>query len=381
MVATAPAMLRFTKKTELDELLYRIVVKLQLTATQHQLAVDRYTTISKWLSADGSALAEFDPIIYPQGSLRIGTTVKPKFKTEFDLDLVLELRALSYLLFPKPVLLLDLVEQRIKEHEKYRTMYERKNRCIRICYANDFHLDILPAGPDREMGGTCLLVPDRAMKGWKNSNPKGYANWFEQQLIEKAVKLMREIEPVPAREEVEVKHALKQATQLLKRDRDIRYADNLEQAPISIVLTTLAAQHYGAETSVSLGLHTVLTGIVSSFPSNDRLRVYNPSNWKEDLSERWNDNPDAYKAFVEGTRKLRQDWEGLLLTTGINEIAAKLSKLFGEEVTTAVVKERALEMEVKRQRGILGVSPSSGLIVSTTNTGATPIRQNTFYGA
>lgn len=364
---------------ELDDLLLRICLKLQIAASQYQLAKERYEAISKWLSAEGSILAGFDLVIYPQGSIRIGTTVKPIFQIEFDLDLVLEFRALNPRLFPNPVNLLDLVEMRIKEHATYRKMYERKNRCIRICYANDFHLDILPACPDRDAGGTCLLVPDREAQAWKPSNPKGYARWFESKAVPGVVKMTRDIEPIPAQEDVGEKFPLQLVTQLLKRDRDIRYQRNCQKAPISIVLTTLAASHYRGEESVSLSLLAILKNIVACLPANDRLRVYNPSNLKEDLSERWEKDREAYRLFVEGITAFHKDWEQLLTQRG-EGVTKSLELLFGEDLAKAVVREKTLEMELQRKREGLAIT-SSGIIVNATATGSIPIRSNTFYGA
>ena len=132
---------------QLDDLLERICSKLQITPTQHEQADDRYRAIGDWLEAEGSPLARAKPVIYPQGSLRIGTTVRPLTRREYDLDLVCELE-LDWRRIPNPVILLDVVEMRLKDHETYRTMLERKNRCIRVKYANQFHLDILPGCPD-----------------------------------------------------------------------------------------------------------------------------------------------------------------------------------------------------------------------------------------
>ena len=61
--------------SQLDDLLERICVKLQISPTQHQLAKNRYEAISNWLEAEGSPLVAVRPTIYPQGSLRIGTAL------------------------------------------------------------------------------------------------------------------------------------------------------------------------------------------------------------------------------------------------------------------------------------------------------------------
>ncbi|CAN5651536.1 hypothetical protein BH20ACI3_BH20ACI3_28170 [soil metagenome] len=105
-------------------------------------------------------------------------------------------------------------------------------------------MDILPACPDPEAGGTCILVPDREARSWKASNPKGHAAWFEAQAQVTAHTIKRYVEPVPTQEDADEKPPLKLATQLLKRRRDIMFLDDWDNAPISIVLTTLAAQHY-----------------------------------------------------------------------------------------------------------------------------------------
>ena len=98
--------------TQLDDLLERICLKLQLSPTQHKLAEDRYMAIANWLEVEGSPLQALLPIIYPQGSLRIGTTVKPWARQEYDLDFVCELQA-DWRQTLNPLALLDVVEGRL----------------------------------------------------------------------------------------------------------------------------------------------------------------------------------------------------------------------------------------------------------------------------
>src|SRR5262245_45844429 len=135
-----------TVSQQLSDLLLRICRSLQITATQHKAAEDHYNAIGSWLADPRSGLYRFRPQIYPQGSFRIGTTVKPRKRDEYDVDLVCELQA-DPRLFPAPVMLLNLIESRLREHGDYATRLERKNRCIRVLYARDFYLDILPGCP------------------------------------------------------------------------------------------------------------------------------------------------------------------------------------------------------------------------------------------
>ena len=190
--------------------------------------------------------------------------MKPRARQEYDLDLVCELQA-DWQRIPNPLVLLDAVEGRLCSHEKYKAMIERKNRCVRVKYANEFHLDILPACPDPASGNDCLVVPDCEARAWRPSNPKGYATWFEVQTETLQAFAVQKAEPLPEQESVEEKAPLKRAVQLLKRWRDISYARNLDMAPVSIVLTTLAAQHYGRQGSVNEALMGILNGRGSAF--------------------------------------------------------------------------------------------------------------------
>lgn len=363
---------------QLSDLLNRIGVKLQITPTQHQLAEQRYQEISDWLSTGDSPLARYSPTIYPQGSLRIGTTVRPLGRQEYDLDLVLEI-GWDWRRIRNPVVLLDLVETRLRQHDTYRDMLERKNRCIRVQYANQFHLDILPACPDPGSGNGCVVVPDREAKDWKPSNPTGYAAWFDRQAQVALFEMAKQVEPLPDWEPSQMKPPLNRAVQLLKRWRDIRYARTPDLAPISIVLTTLAGQHYGGEELVNQALERIVGGIVAALPTIGRLVVQNPSNPQEDLSERWDETPDAYQAFVAGMRELQVTWKQLNQQRGMSNVQATLRQLFGEEIAKTVVAEQTKAVESFRSRQSLGVGRGSGTLASIT-AGSVPIPRNTFYG-
>jgi len=228
--------------TQLDDLLDRACAALELSPTQHQTAEARYRAIGQWLSAPGTVLARFRPEIYPQGSLRIGTTVRPFARLEYDLDLVCELVGLDWQQVRNPIAVLNTAEQRLREHDTYKHMLERKNRCIRVNYANEFHLDVLPGCPHPGDGTDRILVPDRKAQAWTASNPKGYADWFEARCaLGEAV--IKAIQPLPAQEPADMKATLKRIVQLLKRWRDLRYRHDPANAPISIVLTTLAGTY------------------------------------------------------------------------------------------------------------------------------------------
>ncbi|MBZ5539843.1 MAG: nucleotidyltransferase [Acidobacteriia bacterium] len=381
-MATAKLGIWDSRFGQMNDLLRSICEELQVSPTAYDQAVNRYTAVCNWLEADGSAVAVFNPTIYPQGSMKIGTTVKPFGRDEYDLDLVCEFR-ISVDKLQSPLQLLKLLEARMREHELYRSILEMKNRCVRLNYANEFHLDILPACPDLSVGGTCLFVPDRKSQTWKPSNPKGYADWFESRcelalkMLIESRRLMTKAEPIPPQEATEEKAILKRVVQLLKRWRDVRYQREPKLAPISMVLTTMAAQAYGGERTVTEAMTSVLNSFVTQIAStNSRVYVLNPANRKEDLSERWGDAAQ-YRVFVDGIREFHEQWDRVLATSGIHNVSEQLEGFFGEPVKAAI-KKQARTLQDLREKSSLRVA-QAGLLSSAPAIGV-PVRSNTFHG-
>lgn len=379
---------RFPSSTtqQLDDLLYRICEKLQLTESQHRVAEERYHAIGDWLAGKGSPLFKYNPRIYPQGSLKIGTTVKPKGQEEFDLDLVCELTIVD-VKQSDPYVLIKAVYDRIASNDMYRQLLvPLKKRCVRLKYARDFHLDILPACPDTDAGGTCVWVPNKYDKvnnrwNWTPSNPLGYAEWFENRCKFRLVKAeaIEGVDPIPEPEDVDNKPTLKLAVQLMKRWRDI-ICESREDIP-SIILTTLAAQLFKGESSVSDCLASIFDNIgLMTSQSPGPLKVLNPTNQKENLSEKWEKNPIIYYRFCQKVQEFCEYWHNLLQPRGIDKIGNILYLLFSEDVVKKVIAEYAQKLEGYRKDGNLYVSKDTGYLTNSESQ-SIPIRRNTFYGA
>jgi len=265
----------------------------------------------------------------------------------------------------------------------YEGMVERKNRCIRLNYANEFHMDILPAHPADNTSSTCVKVPDRKAKGWKDSNPKGYANWFNDRSYQYEIMLEKraDIKPLPKDDGIERKPPLKRAVQLIKRYRDVYFEKDCDSAPISIVLTTLAGHLYEGQASVYDAISVILNGILEHLPRDGkRLVVLNPSNKDEDLSERWEGHPELYKKFVKFIKDFKANWDQLGELRGIQEVAEELKSMFGENIINETIKEQAEYMEKARETNQLGVFGSGLLVAAAKEEDVIPVRKNTFYG-
>ena len=133
--------LSFAEKQQFVGILELICQQLEISETRYQEAKGRYETISGWLADSDDYRLMFSKI-YPQGSFRHGTTVKPIGREEFDVDLVCHLRFVNGDSMPREIN--KLVGDRLRQNGTYEKMMEPLNRGWRITYANEFHLDITP---------------------------------------------------------------------------------------------------------------------------------------------------------------------------------------------------------------------------------------------
>jgi hypothetical protein len=375
-----------TPDGQLEDLLRRIAETLQLTSPQYQLAEDRYMAVAKCLAEAGSPLTLFLPDIYPQGSMALGTTCRPIRETEYDLDFVMELKRPPREI--TPVRLLDLLEGHLRANGNYASLVERKIRCIRLDYAGDFHMDILPALPDVPRGNGCIYVPDvpeGKLGGWKNSNPRGYVNWLNGQAalasMAETLEPRARVDPLPDQMPLHSIPPLKVAIQLIKRHRDMSFSNSNSDGPISIVLTTLAGQYYfGARTALQTVQETLVAwgSLIERTPGIPK--VYNPSNTAELLSERWEKDPGLYAEFKKWVGDLQRQWEELQ-SAKAPQIYRLLAKMFGESPTHMVIEAQAEALRESRSVGRLAVTAGGILTTKTPAQRVVPVREHTFFGS
>jgi hypothetical protein len=357
-----------------DEILLYVCERLQLTDTQHADAVRSYQAVGEWLQAPGSPFYYVAPTIYPQGSMALGTTVKPRHREEFDLDLVLDLAGWS----DGPLSLYQATLDRLRSHRDYAARVEPLRRCIRLHYAGQFHLDVLPARRDLARGGTCIEVPDRTLGGWKPSNPKGFRGWFEVRSELRGLARMEQ-EPVPGNGDARSKTALQRAVQLLKRRRDVVFAPDADEAPRSVLLTTLAGEAFKGSESTAVSLLAILEEIEdrikAAWPGH--LDVANPTNPDERFSEIWEREPGGYPAFVDYVRDFRERFAELLHRPGLESVTRLVGELFGEEVAQAAARRVTERFRAAKDTGRLTLG-TAGILAS--GPAGRQIRPHSFYG-
>lgn len=382
------------QKSYLVGLLEMACEKLDITDTERSMAESRYNAVGKWLS-DGENKYLANSTIYTQGSIRLHTTVRPIGNNEFDVDLICYLPNATHL---PPSQVRETVGNRLKANETYKGMLEPLNRGWRLTYANEFHMDITPAVTDTAHGNGGVLVPDRELRDWKESHPKGYAEWFEkiaqyepitlaERKITKAV-----VEPMPG--DIPLAGSLRRSVQIMKRHRDL-WCSKLpeaqqDDAPISIIITTLAARAYQSLVNrrydnaldMLLDIAEAMPSFVEqrpAYPYGQESWVANPMNNKENFADKWKANPQREDAFYQWHKNFHTDLNNLSMQPGIDGIATGLSALLDESLTKSVMNDAARRLNTNRDYGRL-TAAASGLIASAISKPAVAIPKNTFYG-
>lgn len=385
------------QKQQLIGLLEIACEQLELSPSQIEQATQRYKTVAAYLGeSTNEDLAE--SIIYPQGSIRHRTTIKPLTRDEFDVDLICYLARAGHLL---PADALKLIGERLRESEVYRKMLQPLKRGWRLCYANEFHLDITPATDDpNHVGG--ILVPDRGMPGGKPSHPEGFAVWFDNIAAKQPRMLLLERERALAKADIEAlpdfggfKGPLRRCVQLFKRDRDVMFYDETEDvqkaAPISVIITTLAAHAYRDciaqreyESELDL-LRDVLAGMPNYIerrpvPGGFVYWVANPANTKENFAEKWNKHPERAQNFYAWQRRAMQNVFNLIQQIGLDQVIKALGQTVGSRLSQQVLTEYTERLGRVRMSGALHYG-AAGLGAAASGSAGATVRPNTFFGA
>lgn len=380
------------------KILVALTDQLKIPDGKYEDAIKKYEAVGEWLNnSEDSVLS--NAFIYTQGSVKLGTTVKPYKYDEHDIDLVVHLPSIDESYSSESVK--NIVGERLKINKIYEGKISPLKRGWRINYAGDFHLDITPAIPDNSCDNSCPInkqfaehVPDSELLHWKASNPRGYAKWFHD-IDEKmpmfaldGISVMglesRNVEKVP--DQHEFKGVLKRSIQLLKRHRDIffneKHIAHKGYMPISILITTLAAQAYEdiIKTGSIFSPIELIKLIIKSMKNyiiktENRYYVGNPTNLKENFAEKWEKSSLYEKSFIMWSEAAYEDLEDILNMSGLDNVGKSINSSFGGSYGEKVLE--SLTKDVSKSRG-LGLMPG----IFTLGEGVTEakVAKNTFYG-
>jgi hypothetical protein len=370
------------RQTQLDDLLDKMAEAIELDTTRKRRMETAYNAVKDWIQSDPGFFSKIPLEVYVQGSVKVGTSTRPLRGEEFDLDIVIHLRV-DYNRY-SPLTIYNELKRRLSEHAGYKEMMELKNRCIRLNYAGDFHMDILPACQELTFDVNKLKVPDRELGGWASSNPRGYAEWFlgkanlvVHSLLEKAYAQ----EKLPT-DEFRNKKPLQRAVMLVKKYRDEYFQKDDTYATSSIILTTICGQMYQSEDSIFDTIDHIIVRIRENAKilGNQRIKVLNPVNSDEDFTDKWS-NRIYYDAFLRFCDHLYNTWQEMKMNKGAIYEDRLLKGLFGEDTYTRGVTLQSESLNQARTSGKLAMNRATGILTSISSSGLlTSVRGNTFYG-
>ena len=357
-----------------SQLLTIIIEHLDVPKSYYEKAAARHRSLGEWLHRDESKVVDFDPDVRPQGSFRYGTVIRPLHEGDvYDLDNVCLLRSMSKSRLSQKQLK-ELYGDEIKAYASAHNMLSpatEHNRCWRLNYADEveFHLDTLPCVPEEawfiqqlmqadvpeELAKRAVAITDRRHPNyreisstWHSSNPRGFAAWFEQRAAlgrartALGTRVKATVEDVPP---YEWKTTLQRSIQILKRHRDVMFAKRSELAPISMIITNLAAHAYAGEAD----LFTALRSIVDKMPTFIRAsapRIPNPTDPFEDYAEKWATDPLLEKRFWEWHATIKADLNRLPRLIQRPSLKADVRSLFQVDLTTA--EEQMFPVNIER---------------------------------
>jgi Second Messenger Oligonucleotide or Dinucleotide Synthetase domain/Adenylyl/Guanylyl and SMODS C-terminal sensor domain len=256
----------------------------------------------------------------PQGSWAHETIINPVSEyDEFDADILLHLEA-NPDWNDNPKIYLQQVRAAFKRSSTYKDKLVRKNRCVRISYANDCHVDVVPAVTLDDGRQVIICYHDNT---FEETNPVGFADW------------MKERDDITGGQ-------LRRIIRLLKWLRDFK---NTFSCP-SVVLTVMLGgrvQFWDTQTTYSdiptalVHLLEALDTWLASYPESPPLN--DPSCPGVSFSHRW-DDPATIANFkrkiADYARSAREAYD----LQGDDDAAALQAwqKLFGPEFAADEVK-------------------------------------------
>lgn len=249
----------------------------------------------------------------PQGSWAHRTIIKPRPGLEFDADVLLEFSEVSAWT-EDPRSYRNAVDQALGRHGTYAGMpRERKCRCVRLNYAGDFHVDLVPYIVHADGSETIVNADDNV---FEPTNPDGFTAWIGEK-------------------DAIAEGNLRKVIRIMKYLRDHKATFSGTR---SIILTTLLGERVaGANVAADPGCYkdvpTTLVRVVADLDEWLQARpkrppIEDPSNSGTTFDHRWNDA--TYRALRDRIPEYAGDFQDAFDDPDEDSSLKKWRTLFGD---------------------------------------------------
>jgi hypothetical protein len=377
----------------IDYFLIEISGKIQLTQTQRDKAIGHYEAVANVLkdSPQHTLLSQLDTKMIPFGGLGTNTASKPFRGDEFDLDVIIRFLTGAQT-FGSAKRLYQEVLFALMENDVYKDRIEQKDRCIRLYYSGEFHLDLMPAVLFDPSGNSSKLIiaekqPDGSFE-FEQVDPVGLMDWYEakcklqKRFVNAKLDERGEFEVMPVTTEDARKFILNQAVQLLKRGRDAYFEDDEDCKKIlkSVVILTVAGEVYWGQANLYQLISDLIGKLDEITFSQALMTLKNPVNSNEDFLNSLRLHDDRYEKLRAFIADFKRAWAELINPNQeFSHRTDLLKKLFGENVTRTVLNEYAERMEKINLQGKMKMNASGIIGVSTANVAA-KVPRHQFFG-
>jgi hypothetical protein len=394
----------------LDRILAEIALSAQLPPSLHRKAGGRYEAVRAHLEADPEFKDEIEHF-YPQGSMAIDATISNRgTDDEYDLDIVGQLAGRFRQMEPLTILL--TLERALADYPVQKVV--RQTRCVTLQYADRMHLDVTPAlrvhgTLDRESLITHAKGPAQSTDDqFVDMNAYGFACWYRERTplelrlakamqdrwlsLDSSTRADAEVDDVPDQCEFTFKNTATLALQILKRFRNIRYADYEGRIPPSVMLAYYAGMAAKQDMTLSDMLIRLVNWIIGDIDQASlygrKLHVANPVCEDDVFTDRWPTSPQQQNEFAGHLKELVAGLEAVKRgDLFADRLMDWLRISFGDRMVTSAADRMAndvgagvqsAEQRYTRKGGLL--LPSAGIVAATAAPAIAHARPHTFYG-
>ena len=411
-MAANPAYLNKSHSPRAESFFLRLVedVGRSLEPTESQLAtLERsYRSTSEFLVECPEFKGHLEEI-HPHGSRQLGTMTRPlRNKEGFDVDLVARLNRSAWDVYSASggaTTLMNRLHTAVQRYaDQHGLKLRRWERCVTLEYADGMCADIAPI-IDRPHsfalhGEHHGVIPDRELRSFHPTNPKGFSKLFNEIAAIRPVFLkvamdslsedMRKADITPLPDVDVFGRLLCRLIQLMKLHRDAAFGTEplKKLRPSSILITALAAGSYKQRAEIGhfdqldllLDMIRTMPTLITKRPGlNGAVEwvVDNPTAPGDNLASAI-DTLEKREAFIQWHGKLLDDVLSVIDTVeqrgGVDQVAARVSSAFGEKAGAALRQAQLSRQSQQRSVGKVASVTSAGIILPMTSQG------HTFFG-
>lgn len=306
-----------------------LVNKVNLSDGRLKQLDDRTDAIERFLLSGEDEFAQNFIDVLPQGSYAHRTIINPvRSNDEFDADLLLYMNEVDGWEAEDYVQGLYTV---FRGSATYRDMVSRRNRCVTIDYANEFHIDVVPY---MERHGEHYIT-NRDDNLFELTNPEGYNAWLDERNRLANGRLVKVI-------------------RLIKYLRDFKDTFDCKSVILSILLGNAVndASAWGDDSfypDVPTALRSIISDLDDYLQDNVTMpSIDDPSVPGANFNHRW--DQDKYTNFRKMIHLYRGWIDDAYLEEDPEESKVKWRRLFGDKFGTYDTSaKKALVAHIGRQ--------------------------------